>query len=260
MSSRRKTEPAKLSALVRGDLDWIVMKAMEKDRARRYETATAFAADVRRFLAEEAIEAWPPSSSYRLRKFVRRHRVPVAGGAAAAVDARAGPGRHGARPDPGEAGSDGAGSRCLEAAGATPRGDGCAARGGPREERRGRRGEDLRRSLYTADIQLAEEARESGDILRMRELLDGQKPRPGEADLRGFEWHYLRRLGATFRPVRLGRGSLAGALSPDGTRYVWLRDAGQSTGADAGRRIELSADGRGLGPRGAASSPYRARR
>jgi serine/threonine protein kinase len=75
VSARRKTEPAKLSALVKGDLDWIVMKALEKDRSRRYETASAFAADVRRFLKEEPIEARPPSTWYRFRKLARRNRA-----------------------------------------------------------------------------------------------------------------------------------------------------------------------------------------
>ena len=75
VSSQRKTEPAKLSALVKGDLDWIVMKALEKDRSRRYDTASAFAADVRRFLAEEPIEARPPSTWYRFRKLARRNKV-----------------------------------------------------------------------------------------------------------------------------------------------------------------------------------------
>ena len=75
VSSQRKTEPAKLSALVKGDLDWIVMKALEKDRSRRYDTASAFAADVRRFLAEEPIEARPPSTWYRFRKMARRNKM-----------------------------------------------------------------------------------------------------------------------------------------------------------------------------------------
>ena len=75
LSQQRKTEPAKLTALVKGDLDWIVMKALDKDRTRRYETASAMAADVGRYLSEEAIEARPPSVGYRLTKFVRRNRV-----------------------------------------------------------------------------------------------------------------------------------------------------------------------------------------
>jgi serine/threonine protein kinase/WD40 repeat protein len=77
VSAKRKTEPRKLSALVRGDLDWVVMKALEKDRTRRYETASAFAADVGRYLNEQPVEASPPSSGYRLRKFVRRHQGPA---------------------------------------------------------------------------------------------------------------------------------------------------------------------------------------
>ncbi|MFG0275022.1 MAG: tetratricopeptide repeat protein, partial [Phycisphaerales bacterium] len=68
---------------VRGELDWIVMRALEKDRTRRYQSAGAFAADLRRFLAGAPVEAGPPSRVYRARKFVRRHRVAV--GAAALV-------------------------------------------------------------------------------------------------------------------------------------------------------------------------------
>jgi serine/threonine protein kinase/tetratricopeptide (TPR) repeat protein len=77
ISAQRDTEPARLTKLVRGELDWIVMKALEKDRARRYETASAFAMDVRRYLADEPVLAGPPSARYRLRKFARRHRGPV---------------------------------------------------------------------------------------------------------------------------------------------------------------------------------------
>jgi WD40 repeat protein len=70
----RQTDPDRLTRLMRGELDWIVMKALEKDRNRRYETATGFAADVQRYLAGEAVQAHPPSAGYRLRKFVRKHR------------------------------------------------------------------------------------------------------------------------------------------------------------------------------------------
>jgi serine/threonine protein kinase/tetratricopeptide (TPR) repeat protein len=78
IAAARKTEPAKLSKLVRGELDWIVMKALEKDRSRRYETANGFARDVQRYLADEPVEACPPSPSYRLRKFARKYRKPLA--------------------------------------------------------------------------------------------------------------------------------------------------------------------------------------
>src|SRR5262249_33718152 len=72
ISAQRDTEPAKLTKLVRGELDWIVMKALEKDRSRRYETAKDFAADVQRYLTDETVQACPPSVRYRLRKFTRR--------------------------------------------------------------------------------------------------------------------------------------------------------------------------------------------
>jgi serine/threonine protein kinase/tetratricopeptide (TPR) repeat protein len=77
LSANRGTEPAKLTKLVRGELDWIVMKALEKDRNRRYETADGFARDLQRYLADEAVLACPPSLGYRLRKFARRHKGPV---------------------------------------------------------------------------------------------------------------------------------------------------------------------------------------
>jgi len=74
ISANRHTEPAKLTKLVRGELDWIVMKALEKDRNRRYETANGFAADVQRYLHDEPVLACPPSAGYRLRKYFRRHK------------------------------------------------------------------------------------------------------------------------------------------------------------------------------------------
>jgi tetratricopeptide (TPR) repeat protein len=74
LAANRGTEPAKLRRLVRGELDWIVMKALEKDRNRRYESANGFAADVQRYLADEPVQACPPSAAYRLRKFARRNK------------------------------------------------------------------------------------------------------------------------------------------------------------------------------------------
>src|SRR5215470_1813707 len=74
LAANRGTEPAKLMRLVRGELDWIVLKALEKDRSRRYETANGFAMDVQRYLADEPVLACPPSASYRFRKFARRNK------------------------------------------------------------------------------------------------------------------------------------------------------------------------------------------
>ena len=74
IAERRQTEPARLAKLVRGELDWIVMRAVEKDRTRRYETAGGLARDVERYLSNEPVEAGPPSATYRLRKYARKHR------------------------------------------------------------------------------------------------------------------------------------------------------------------------------------------
>ena len=74
ISAQRQTEPAKLTRLLKGDIDWIVMKALEKDRTRRYETANAFAEDLEHYLSGEPVKARPPSTSYRVRKFVRRNQ------------------------------------------------------------------------------------------------------------------------------------------------------------------------------------------
>ncbi|MEO6595182.1 MAG: serine/threonine-protein kinase, partial [Planctomycetota bacterium] len=77
IAAQRRVGPKRLGSLVRGEIDWIVMKALDKDRLRRYQTATSLGDDVRRFLAGDAVLAVPPSSLYRLRKFVRRNKATV---------------------------------------------------------------------------------------------------------------------------------------------------------------------------------------
>lgn len=81
IASRRGTEPKRLALFLRGDLDWIVLKAIEKERERRYPTAAEFGEDIGRFLRDEPVSATPPSVAYMTRKFVRRHRGPVAAAA-----------------------------------------------------------------------------------------------------------------------------------------------------------------------------------
>jgi tetratricopeptide (TPR) repeat protein len=90
LAACRQTEPANLTRQVRGELDWIVMKSLEKDRNRRYETANGFAMDIQRYLAGEAVLAVPPSVGYRLRKYVRKHRVALVTAAAFALALKAG--------------------------------------------------------------------------------------------------------------------------------------------------------------------------
>ena len=85
VAARRHTEPRKLGMIIRGELDWIVMKAIEKDRQRRYETANGLGMDIRRYLAGEAVVAAPPGAAYRFSKFVKRHRAFVSAGSAVAT-------------------------------------------------------------------------------------------------------------------------------------------------------------------------------
>lgn len=81
ISQQRNTDPRRISAALRGDLDWIVMKTLEKDRSRRYESAAALAGDIQRYLSDEPVLACPPTAMYRLRKFARRNKGPVAAAA-----------------------------------------------------------------------------------------------------------------------------------------------------------------------------------
>jgi tetratricopeptide (TPR) repeat protein len=83
--ARQPGDSRRLTKMVRGELDWIVMKAIEKDRARRYETANGLVMDIRRYLAGEAVQAAPPSAAYRMRKLVRRNKGAVAAGFLIAV-------------------------------------------------------------------------------------------------------------------------------------------------------------------------------
>src|SRR5262249_26907249 len=85
LAKSHNAEAPKLIHLIRGDLDWIVMRALEKDRTRRFETANALAADVQRFLQNEPVDARPPSSFYRFQKLVRRNKTTFAAVSAVAV-------------------------------------------------------------------------------------------------------------------------------------------------------------------------------
>jgi tetratricopeptide (TPR) repeat protein len=85
IAANRKLEPSRLTRVVHGDLNWIVMKALDKDRSRRYETANGFAMDIQRYLADEPVTAGAPGALYRMRKFARKHRAGLIATAAFAV-------------------------------------------------------------------------------------------------------------------------------------------------------------------------------
>ena len=230
ISALRKTEPRRLATLIRGELDWIVMKALEKDRNRRYETASAFAQDVERHLNDETVEACPPSASYRLRKFARKHRAGIVTTAAFAtllVVGSIASSLQAVRATRAERVSIAETDRAKKAERQTriERDRAVAAERVTESKRREAETarHTLRRSLYASDIQLAETAWNAGDVVLLLRLLDRQRPQPGETDLRGFEWHYLHRLGSSLRLLELPPLKGARTLSADGTRLLVAR-------------------------------------
>ncbi|MGC1274946.1 MAG: protein kinase [Planctomycetaceae bacterium] len=158
IADARRSTPAVLRRCLEGDLDRIVMKALDKEPARRYETAAAFADDLERFARHEPVSAVRPSARYHALKFARRHRAGLVAAALILVSVLGG------------------------AAVSTWQ----AFRAAASEER-------YRREAYVSDLNLADDALRSDDPRRMRVLLDRHIPGDGEEDLRGFAWHYLYR-------------------------------------------------------------------
>jgi serine/threonine protein kinase/WD40 repeat protein len=219
VSARRNTEPAKLSALVRGDLDWIVMKALEKDRTRRYETASSLAADVRRFLSEEPIEARPPSTWYRLRKLARRNKVALITMGLVAASLLVGTALstwQAIRATRAERAAVQSEQAALQSEGdAIAERDEAAAK---RQEAEAAR-ESLRRTLYAANLNLVQAAWEGGRINEVHKLLDQEKET--SPDLCGFEWNYWKRqCRQDLRTFSLRDPSWWAAFSADGARLI----------------------------------------
>ena len=182
---QRSTDIGGLRNFVRGDLDWIVMKALDKDRNRRYKTAASFAEDIQRFLRDDAIEARPPSTSYRIRKFIRRNRASVIAVALLLTTL--------------VFGLIGTSYGLFEANRQTKAAQDAESR---KEEQRRRAvaaeklsletAELRRRELYAANMQLADQLWNSpnGDLKKIEELLAAWIPVDGSEDLREFSWRY----------------------------------------------------------------------
>jgi WD40 repeat protein len=198
VSDRRGMDGRRLRQVLRGELDWIVMKCLEKDRNHRYESASALANDVQRFLIDEPVKACPPSMRYRFRKFARRHKRAVATAATAAI-------------------------MLLLAFGGLATGIIVIARALEREQR----------EMYFNRIALAHRELPVVNLDRAHTLL-----RECPEELRKWEWHYLRRLcyfdpvtlagrpgairGVAFSPVR----DLLAASYEDGTIGLYDLETG----------------------------------
>jgi WD40 repeat protein/tetratricopeptide (TPR) repeat protein len=251
IAAQRQMEPRKLTALVRGELDWIVMKALEKDRLRRYETANGFARDIQRYLADEPVEACPPSTAYRLRKLARKYKGLLRTAAAfvllltvgavvsswqafratqaetKALNAQAKEAERADAEREARLEEEAAKERELQALAATKQAlrdvEAQRSRAEAAQQVIGQRNALINHNLYLAEMNLAGQAADSpGGIGRVHDLLAHWLPEPGQPDRRGWEWYYLRGLGPTAAKTlrRHTDGVVAVAWSPDGRRLA----------------------------------------
>ncbi|MFT5526784.1 MAG: serine/threonine protein kinase [Pirellulaceae bacterium] len=167
ISACRGLDPRRLQQIVHGELDWIVMKAVEKDRNRRYESASAFSVDIERYLANEPVIACPPSAAYRLRKFATRHKAVFLTSTLVAVALVLGT------------------IVSLWQAQEANEAQRFAEEQRDLAQRNEAFGEQL---VYAADVRLAAQAWGSGDVGHYSSLLDRHALSKTGKDLRGFEW------------------------------------------------------------------------
>ncbi|MCW5558643.1 MAG: protein kinase, partial [Verrucomicrobiae bacterium] len=196
LAARRNEPPDRLNRAVQGELDWILLKALEKDRNRRYETASAFAADLVRFQQGEPVIAAPPSVPYRLAKFAKKHRTLLATVSAFAVMLMGG---------------------VVVTTILAVRATRLAKSEAVQRMAAGRARAAQRELLYASEMALAYQALDFGQVQRVRQILEKQPP-----DLRGWEW---RDLWAKTRPMELEVVEQPGyvstvAYSRDGTRWA----------------------------------------
>ncbi len=214
-AQQRQLEAPKLIHLLSGDLDWIVMKCLEKDRTRRYATANALTDDIQCHLEGKPVAARPPSSLYRFQKFARRHRGTLAATATVVVTLLAG-----------------VTISVWQAVRATNAEQKAVA--AQRQEvylrqlteqewaRAEQEKASARLNEYVADINLAQQSLAAGNLGRAVQLLNKHRPEAGEPDLRGFEWRYLWQLcqGDEHVALPVQEGSVQSlAVSPSGD---WL--------------------------------------
>ncbi|HVM47302.1 MAG TPA: protein kinase [Candidatus Acidoferrum sp.] len=204
-AKRRSVEASRLAKLLRGDLDWIAMKCLEKDRTRRYDTANGLAMDIGRHLKNEPVVARPPSKLYEFQRSVRRHKLGFAATAAIILVLAVG-----------------VLMTAWQAVRATrARQAALAAQANEAKLRQQAQAAELaaRRRAYASDMNVARQALAGNNLGRALDLLDRQRPQAGEPDLRGWEWRYLwqqTRSDALFTLCQVGSEVQSLAVSPDG--------------------------------------------
>jgi WD40 repeat protein/serine/threonine protein kinase len=222
-SKQHGTESLELLTLVRGDLDWIVMKCLEKDRARRYETANGLAADLKRHLNNEPVVARPPTPAYKLQKAWRRNKLAFTAVAAVAATLLVGISVSSWQAIVASRAMNAEKEQRLAAQALQK-----LAQSAQQAEKQARLRADAEKieaeqQLYAADMSLAQQSMLEGNWGRARSLLAAHLPQPGQSDLRGFEWRYLWSAMQGDELGYLGTNRLSVtslAVSPDGKTLV----------------------------------------
>jgi WD40 repeat protein/serine/threonine protein kinase len=234
-AARRQVDPPKLLHAVRGDLDWIVMKCLEKERGRRYETANGLAMDIQRHLRNEPVVARPASKLYRFQKVVRRNKLAFAAAGAVTLALLLGLGLsiwQAARARKAEA-NEKAARQVAELSSLQE------ARQRKLAEENARKASEseqtARHLLYAANLNLALLAWEGNNIGRLRQLLDWT----GWYPERGFEWYYWQEQAHLALKTLRGEGVVSAVFSPDGERIVTGNTDKTSTVWDAATGKEL---------------------
>ncbi len=220
VARHRQCDPPKLAHQMRGDLDWIVMKALEKDRARRYETASGLAADLKRHLDNEPVVARPPSPAYRLQKAVRRNRLAFGAGAVVVLALLAGLtvaalGWRQTRAERDMALQARTGEELQRKAAQAS------------EQKTKEREAEIAHLLYAADMNLAEQAWNQNNVARLRQLLTRNPGTLSTVALNGITGK--NKLTAPF-------SRSMGAYRSEFPRWPFPRTAGASSPPQAGTR------------------------
>jgi eukaryotic-like serine/threonine-protein kinase len=205
------------------DLDWIVMKCLEKDRARRYETANGLAMDIQRHLRNEPIIARPPSHLYQFKKTVHRNKLAFGAAAAVTTALLLGLAISSWQMVAARRARNGEQQQRLQAESAQKISETERQRADEQARNASDNQERLRRLLYASDMNLAQQAVTLNNLGNARRLLDRHRPKPAEEDLRGWEWRYLWQLSRSTALVTLTNRPTRGfyvSFSPDGTRLA----------------------------------------
>ena len=228
-AKRRSTDISKLAHQLKGDLDWIVMKCLEKDRTRRYETANGLAVDIKRHLNNEPVAACPPSRIYRIRKAIRRNKLAFVATAAVAATLLLGIAVSGwqakrATDAKHQAQASQAGEIIQRQQAVTNEQKALEAQAAEAKLRAQAQKQEraARERAYASDMNLAKQALDENNLGRAVELLDRQRPQGSQHDLRGWEWRYLwqqTRSDALFTLCQQSNEVESLAASPDGR---WL--------------------------------------